>query len=351
MTTSESPIGFAIVGTGAIAGKHAEAIASVEGAELRAVVSRTQSRAEAFAGDYGCAVESTLGDLLKRPDIAVVCITTPTGNHGEIAIPALEAGKHVLCEKPLEINTTRIDAMLEVAEKHQRLLACVFQSRFGPGVRRTKAAIEAGRLGQLTVCNVKTKWWRDLQYYKDGVWKGTWSLDGGGALMNQGIHGVDLLQWMVGMPESVQAFAATLAHRSIETEDTLLANLRFPNGALGNIECATSAWPGFARTIEISGDRGSIFLEDDQIIRWEFAESEPEDEQIRQGSADDSLKSGASDPMAISSAGHQRHVQDLVQAIRTGRPVAIPGREGRNAVALIEAIYQSARVGRTVPVS
>lgn len=348
MTNNPKSIGFAIVGTGAIADKHAEAIAAAEGAELRAVYNRTTAKAETFADRHSGEVETTLEGLLNRKDIDVVCITTPTGNHADAAIAALQSGKHVLCEKPLDTNTERVDRMLKAADEAQRILACVFQSRFGPGVTRARQAIQAGRLGKLTVCNVRTKWWRSQKYYDEGGWKGTWALDGGGALMNQGIHGVDLLQWLVGMPESVQAFAGTLAHTGIETEDTLLANLRFPGGALGNIECATSAYPGFPRVIEISGDRGSIFLEDDQITRWEFAETLPEDEEVRKSFADDSLKSGASDPMAISSIGHQKHVEDLVGAIRENRPAAIPGSEGRHAVALIEAIYTAAREGNVV---
>lgn len=347
----DKTIGFAIVGTGSIAENHAKAIAAVEGAELRAVFNRNPDKARSFAAHYPAEVERELPGLLQRRDVDVVCITTPTGAHAEIALPAFEAGKHVLCEKPLDINIQRTEQMIKSAEKNRRILACVFQSRFGKGAQTVKKAIEAGRFGRLTLCNVQTRWWRTQEYYDEGGWRGTWDLDGGGALMNQGIHGVDLLQWLVGMPEAVHAFAATLAHHGIETEDTLLANLKYSSGALGSIECATSAYPGFARTIEISGSRGSAFLKDDTITTWEFVDELPGDDEIRNAEADSQLKSGASDPKAITTYGHQKHVEDLVQAIRDNAPVAIPGTEGRNAVALIEAIYRSTRSGQIEPVT
>ncbi len=342
----EKTIGFAIVGTGSIAENHAKAIAAVDGAKLRAVYNRNPTKARSFAARFPTEVEDELPALLRRKDIDVVCITTPTGAHADIAMPAFHAGKNVLCEKPLEINVQRTDQMIEAARKNNRILACVFQSRFGKGAQTVKKAVEAGRFGQLTLCNVQTRWWRTQEYYEEGVWRGTWDLDGGGALMNQGIHGVDLLQWLVGLPDSVHAFAATLAHNGIETEDTLLANLKYASGALGSIECATSAYPGFARIIEISGSRGSAFLKDDTLTTWEFADELPGDEDIRNAETDTQFKSGASDPKAITTYGHQKHVEDLVQAIRDNAPVAIPGTEGRNAVALIEAIYRSTRSGQ-----
>lgn len=348
--TDTKPIGFAIVGTGSIAENHAGAIQAAEHAVLRAVTNRSLEKTKSFVQSYPADIEPDLESLLNRDDVDVVCITTPTGNHAEIAIPAFQAGKHVLCEKPLDINLERIDRMLAAARENDRILASVFQSRFGAGAKTLKNAVEQGRFGQLTVCNVKTKWWRSQEYYDGGGWRGTWEMDGGGALMNQGIHGVDLLQWLVGVPKEVQAFSATLAHQRIETEDTLLANLKYSHGALGNIECTTSAYPGFARTIEISGDQGSAFLKDDILTHWEFAKPLPEDEKIRDEQPESKLQGGASNPKLASSYGHQMHVEDLVRAIREGQPVAIPGEEGRNAVAIIEAIYESAKSGTPVPV-
>jgi predicted dehydrogenase len=346
--TEEKPVGFAIVGTGAIAETHASAIADVPGAELRVVYNRTTARAEAFTKQFPAQVAVDFDSLLACPDVEVVCVATPSGAHEEIAVPALEAGKHVLCEKPLEINLERVDRMIETAAAHKRILASIFPSRLGIGARTVKAALEKGRFGRLTLCSAYIKWWRSQEYYDDGGWHGTWALDGGGAMMNQAIHYVDLLQWLVGMPTMVHAFAGSLAHERIEVEDTLVANLQFRSGALGVIECATSCSPGFNRRIEICGDHGSVIIEDDTIMRWEFVEEEQGDAEIREGKASSGLHGGTSDPRAVSNEGHRLQVEDLVGAIRENRAPFIPGEEGRHAVAIVRAAYESAQSGRLV---
>jgi UDP-N-acetyl-2-amino-2-deoxyglucuronate dehydrogenase len=347
--TSSSDVGFAIIGTGMIADFHATALQEVKGAKLRAVYNRTESKAADFARKFGAEAETSLEKLLARPDIQAVCVTTPSGNHADVAIPALNAGKHVLCEKPLDITVERIDEMLEAARRNDRLLAAVFQSRFGSGAQTVKKAVDEGRFGRRTLCNAYIKWWRSKQYYDEGGWKGTQRWDGGGALMNQGIHAIDLLQWLVGVPAEVIAFKGALVH-DIEVEDTAVAILRFPDGGLGTIEGATSCWPGFSKRIEISGDKGSVVLEDDNITFWKFAEEKPEDEAIRSGSLSTGIGGGASDPKAISTEGHRLQLQDLADAIREGRQPAVPGSDGRHAVAVIRAIYDSAESGRAVAV-
>jgi predicted dehydrogenase len=345
---NQNTIGFAIVGTGAIGEMHASAIADVPGAELRAVHDRSAASAAAFVEQYPVRVEADLAGLLSSSDIDVVCVVTPSGAHAEIAVPALNAGKHVFCEKPLEINLERVDSMIEAAAANNRILAAVFPSRLGIGARTVKAAVEAGRFGRLTLCSAYIKWWRTQQYYDEGGWHGTWALDGGGAMMNQAIHYVDLLQWLVGMPTRVHAFAGSLAHDRIEVEDTLAASLQFGSGALGVIECATSCSPGFSRRIEICGEHGSAIIEDDTIKRWEFVEEEPDDERIRQGEVSSGLKGGTSDPKVVSNEGHRLQVEDLVGAIREGRPPVITGEGGRHAVAIVRAAYESAESGRVV---
>ncbi|HEY2343024.1 MAG TPA: Gfo/Idh/MocA family oxidoreductase, partial [Chthoniobacteraceae bacterium] len=228
-------------------------------------------------------------------------------------------------------------------------LAGVFQNRLGRGAQALKAAIDSGRFGQLTLCSAYIKWWRDQSYYSSSPWKGTWKLDGGGALMNQGIHAVDMLQWLAGQPEQVTAFYGTLAHK-MEAEDTLVAALKFPGGGLGVIEAATSAWPGSDLRIEITGEKGYATLTQDRISRWEFAEPLPEDEQIRSSSDAGAIGGGAADPSAISTEGHRRLIEDLVGALRDKRPPMIPGADARKSVALALAIYESAREGRAVKV-
>lgn len=344
----ETEIGFAIVGTGNISGMHAEAISDVPGAALRAVHNRGESKGRKFAEEQKVDFVPSLEELLKRNDIDVVCVATPSGAHGDVAIPALRSGKHVLCEKPLEVTLEKTDRMIAEAHRNDRILAAIFQSRMNPQAKTIKDALSEGRFGRLALCSAYIKWWRDNAYYQSADWRGTWSLDGGGALMNQSIHYVDLLQWLVGMPDSVFASIATRAHEGLEVEDVACASLRFANGALGVIEAATACYPGYERRIEICGDRGSAVLEDNSLVKWEFAEKRSEDDDILQAQNDLQLGGGTSDPMSISSDGHRLQILDLVEAIRVGRKPAIPGEEGRNAVQLVEAIYKSARTGKVV---
>jgi len=340
--SAERSIGFGLVGTGSIADFHAWAIAQVDGASLRAVCSRDAAKAEAFAAKHGTKAAPSLAALLARPDVAVICVTTPSGAHEEIAVAALKAGKHVLCEKPLEISTERIDRMIAAARQSGRWLGAVLPARFGDGARALKSAVEQGRFGRLTLCSAQVKWWRSEEYYRSGKWRGTWTLDGGGALMNQGIHAVDLLQWLAGMPVEVSAFSATLGHQ-IEVEDTLTASLRFEHGALGTIECATSCAPGAPRRIELCGTRGTATLEDDRLVRWAFDQTRPEDDALLAGQQQIPANSGAADPRAIGVEGHRRVISDMREAVAGHRAPLVAGEEGRKAVALIESIYAAAR--------
>ena len=340
-----NPVRFGLIGTGNIAGFHAEAIKQVPEAQLVAAFSR--GNPGPFAEKHGCAAVTSLEELLKRPDIDAVCITTPSGAHADPAIAAMKAGKHVLCEKPLEISPERVDSILACAKETGRILAAVFQSRFGQGAQTVKRAVEAGRFGRITLASAYIKWWRTQEYYDSGAWRGTWELDGGGALMNQGIHAIDLLQWLVGMPVEVKATTALLAHERIAVEDTAVAALRYASGALGVIEGATSVFPGWNKRVEISGDKGSVILEDDTIKFWQFAEETPEDDKIRSGSSGGAnIGGGVANPMAISTEGHRRQIEDLCHAIREGRQPAIAGSDARKAVSLIHAIYESAKSGK-----
>ena len=345
------PVGFAIVGTGMIAEVHARAIAETPEARLVAVWTRAEEKRAAFAQEHGCRAAGSLEELGADQEVRAVCIATPSGAHAEVAVPFLEAGKAVLCEKPMEISLAAVDRILAAAERGDGVLAGVFQMRLGRGAGLLKAAVEAGRFGRLTMCSAYLKWWRAQSYYESSAWKGTWAMDGGGALMNQGIHAVDLLQWLVGLPAEVSGFFGTLAHAGVEAEDTVAATLRFPCGALGVIEAATSCWPGTDLRIELSGDRGSATLVNDRIVRWEFAEPQPEDETIRSGDGTAEIKVGSSDPRGMSWEGHRVLVRDLACALQEGRAPMIPGAEARRAVALVLAIYEAARSGRSVKVA
>jgi predicted dehydrogenase len=267
----------------------------------------------------------------------------------EPALVAAAAGKHVVVEKPLEISLERCDRLIAACDQADVLLCTIFPSRFADANQVLKKAVDAGRFGRLTLGETAVKWWRSQEYYDEGGWKGTQALDGGGALMNQAIHNVDLLQWLMGPVKSVSAVIATLAHERIEVEDTAVAALRFANGALGVIQAATSVWPGLPKTIGIHGDQGSAVVEQEDLLRWEFAHEGPEDVAIRQRFAQKvGASGGASNPAAISHEYHRRQLADLVHAIGIGGKSAVDGREGRKAVEIIVGIYDSARSGRVV---
>jgi predicted dehydrogenase len=344
-----APLGFGIIGAGTISGFHAQAIAQLTGARLVGVASRSVVNAAKLAEKHGVFATTDTAELLAQPGLDVVCITTPSGAHLEPALAAIRAGKHVVIEKPIEITTARVDRILAAAETAGVRVAPVFQGRFGDGARTVKAALDAGRLGRLVLASAYVKWHRTAQYYTG--YRGSLVLDGGGAVINQAIHGLDLLQWFAGLPAEVFAWKTRRVHTGIEAEDTAAAALKFPDGALGAFEASTALWPGWARRIELCGEHGSISLEDDRIAKWEFREARPGDEAIRAGGAANALGSGASDPKAISTEGHRRQLQDLVDALHANRPPALDGREGRKAVALVNAIYASAESGVPAKIS
>lgn len=341
-------LGFGIVGTGAIAATHAEAIRRTEGAELKAVFNRGRGNGRAFAERYSVTLAYSLVDLLERADIDIVCVTTPSGAHAEVAVPAFEAGKHVLCEKPLEVTLSKVDRMIEAANRNGKILAAVFQSRLSPQAQKLKKAIAEDRFGRLSLCSAYVKWWRSNDYYNSADWRGTWALDGGGALMNQGIHYVDLLQWLVGMPDTVFAYSATCAHEGLEVEDVVCGALRFPSGAIGVLEMSTACFPGYQRRIEICGDRGSAILEDDRLVKWDFLERRPGDGEALSQDDDLNLGGGTSNPMDISCDGHRLQIEDLMRAVWEHVDPEVPGREGRKAIRLIEGIYRSVQSGKPV---
>ena len=349
-------LGFAIVGCGMIARFHVRALAEIPGTRVAALVSRSGTSASALLQEMSlppCPVFSTVEEALAAPGVDAVIITTPSGAHAEPAIAAAKAGKHVVVEKPLEITGERCQQIIDACDRFNVKLCTIFPSRFGDANIALKKAIEAGKFGRLTLGETTCKWWRSQAYYDDGGWKGTQALDGGGALMNQAIHSVDLLLWMMGDVATVSGFTATLAHERIEVEDTATAILRFRSGALGVIQATTSVHPGYPKTLAIHGNRGSAVIEQDDVLKWDFTPETDEDKKWRAGSVSDRSKNtgGAADPKAISFEGHRRQLADFVQAIRTNTAPQVDGREGRKAVELIRAIYESQATGRIVELS
>jgi UDP-N-acetyl-2-amino-2-deoxyglucuronate dehydrogenase len=344
-------LGCAIVGCGMIARFHARALAEVPGTRVVTLVGRSPANAERMRQELGlvCDVATELNQVLKRRDVDIVIITTPSGAHLEPAVAAAHAGKHVVVEKPLEITLERCDRIIDACDQHRVQLCTIFPSRFGDANRALKQAIGEGRFGRLTLGETTCKWWRPQSYYDEGGWKGTQALDGGGALMNQAIHNVDLLLWMMGPVTHISGLTATLSHERIEVEDTAVACLRFKNGALGVVQAATSVWPGLPKTIGVHGDKGSVVIEQDDVLRWEFNPATSEDDAVRTRFAQKSGASGgSSNPAAISHVGHARQLTDFVAAIESGRPPLVDGREGRRAVEAILGIYESNATGRMV---
>jgi predicted dehydrogenase len=343
--------GFAIVGCGMIADFHLKALAEINGARVVAVVDSVPAALDRFAAKHQlqCGLYTSLAPALEQRDVDIVIVSTPSGAHMESAVAAAEAGKHVVVEKPLEVTLERCDRIIEACDRNRVQLCTIFPSRFADANRTLKAAVDAGRFGRLTLGETTCKWWRPQSYYDQGGWRGTKALDGGGALMNQAIHNVDLLQWLMGPVTHINAFTGLLAHERIEVEDTAVACLRFASGALGVIEATTSVHPGLPKTIAIHGDRGTAVIEQEDVLRWDFTPETPEDAAIKERFAQKvGASGGSSDPAAISHLGHARQLTDFVQSIESGRPPLVDGREGRKAVEIILAIYRAAETGQLV---
>jgi predicted dehydrogenase len=344
--------GFGIIGCGMIAEFHTKAINEIEDAAVVAAFSRTEAngaKIAKMAAKTECRVYDDLEAMLAHPRLDVVCVCTPSGAHMEPAIASAKAGKHVVVEKPLEITLARCDAIIDSCDKAGVRLCTIFPSRFTPANITLKMAIDEGRFGRLTLGDTYVKWWRSQEYYDSGGWRGTWNLDGGGSLMNQAIHNVDLLYWLMGDVVTVQGLTATLAHERIEVEDTAATALRFKNGALGVIEATTSVFPGLSKRTEIHGDRGSARVEQDDITLWDFQLKIASDAAIHAAIAGATgFKAGASDPRGITHIGHRDQLIDFLQAIDEGRAPQVDGREGRKSVEIIRAIYESNRSGAAV---
>lgn len=342
-------VGFGIVGCGMISNFHAKAIAEIPDAELVACYDMVADSADRFAGEQNCKAYHDLADMLADDAVQVVTICTPSGAHCDPAVAAAKAGKHVLVEKPLEIALARCDAIIQACEQNGVKLGTIMPSRFSPANIALKAAVDEGRFGKLTLGDTYVKWWRSQEYYDSGGWRGTWKLDGGGAYMNQAIHNVDLLYWFMGDVDEVCGITATLAHERIEVEDVGAAVVRFKNGAIGTLEAATAAYPGLLKKTEIHGTTGTVIVEQDDVLLWDFAEAKPADDDVRrQFGKGNATTGGASDPTAISHVGHQRQFEDFLQAVQSGTNPAVDGYEGRKSVELILAIYQSSWTGQRV---
>src|SRR5579863_4901550 len=347
---------FAIIGCGVIGPTHAEAINSLPDAELVAVCDVIAERARKLASTYGATAYTSLDEMLARERLDVVTICTPSGTHGEYACKAMLTGRHVIVEKPMEISLTAINEMLRVQKESGVKLAVISQHRFDPASQQVHALIEEKAFGRLVMGNAIIPWWRSQSYYDSGAWRGTWKLDGGGVLMNQSIHSIDLLQWFMGPVKSTCAYTDTLAHR-METEDVAVAALRFASGALGVIAATTGAYPGVTTRIEIFGNQGSAIIENDELAYLHLARDEKETagdygvhtktKPASQGLEPNS-SGAAANPAAIAVRSHALQIADMIRAIRENGTALVDGYAGRRPVEIILSIYESARTQREV---
>jgi predicted dehydrogenase len=341
--------GFGIIGAGAVAEVHARAIDTIMEAELIGVYDHNPDKTIAFSTKYNCNAFETAEELCNDDRIDMVCICTPSGLHFEPSLTAINAGKHCIIEKPLETNLERFDRIINAGIKHNVMISGIFPMRFSKVNIELKKAIDKGRFGKLVMGDAYIKWYRSPEYYKDVKWRSSLVSSGGGAVMNQGIHSVDLLRWFMGKVEAVCAFTGLLGHEGLEVEDVAAATMRFANGAIGVIEASTAVSPGFYRKIEILGTRGSVVVEEEKILTWKFDEESDADDKIREKfSGNNSSGGGVSDPKAISDIGHLRQLLDIIKAVDNGHPPKIDGMEARKAVELVLAIYASAKNKRIV---
>lgn len=337
---------FGIIGAGLIADFHAKAIQNIKNARLIGFCGSNAEKAKNLAQKYNCKRFANYEEMLRSDEIQIVTIATPSGSHMEPTIEAARRGKHVICEKPLEISLERIDRMIEAHAKAGTRLGGIFNYRFDKTVKPLKTAIENGRFGTISYAAVHVPWWRTDDYYK-GSWHGTWDLDGGGALMNQSIHMIDLLQYLMGPVDSLAAYTATLGH-AIEVEDTATAILQFKNKALGAIYGSTASFPGQFRRIEITGTRGTVIQVENSFKVWQFADQTEADKEILDMHSAIGGGGGVSDPAAISFQLHAENITAFIESIEAGRPFAIDGTEARKAVEIVLAIYNSAKQRQSV---
>lgn len=341
--------GFGIIGCGVIGPWHARAIANSEKARLVAACDIIPEKAQKFCKEYGENPTPYLEyqALINDPTVDIVSICTPSGLHSEMAIAAAKAGKHILCEKPIDIQLDKIDRMIEAADKNRVKLGSIFQRRTYDSSKKVKHAMENNLLGKMVLGDAYLKYYRSQAYYNSADWRGTWELDGGGALMNQGIHGIDLLQWFMGDVDTVYARCEAVV-RNIEVEDTAIAMIKYKNGANGILEGTTSVNPGEATRIELNGKLGTIIFTESEITRWAVTTGEDEHAEDSEIQKSEAQAGAVADPRDIGISGHIRHVTDIIQAIENDTQPMVDGESARKAVELILAIYESAKCKKEI---
>jgi UDP-N-acetyl-2-amino-2-deoxyglucuronate dehydrogenase len=326
-----------LIGGGNISDTHARAVKGIPGAEVVAHYGTNAEKVNHLSCEHGGVAYRDLESFLAHRPMEMVILGSPSGAHAQQGIAAARQGLHVLTEKPIDISTERADALIAECEKAGVKLGVTFQDRFKPDIRRLKQLIGDGLIGKPLLVDARVKWYRPPAYYSDSHWRGTKAFDGGGALINQGVHTVDLLLWLLGDVVNVKARIATMLHK-IEVEDTALALLEFANGALGLLQATTAAYPGYPRRVEITGTEGTIILEQDRIIAINLRN--PYEGPI--GTVETDQNPSSTSPVVSDVRGHQSAIEDFIHAIEHNTQPICDGREGRRSVALVEAIYRAA---------
>ena len=337
----------AVVGLGAIGPTHMNAIDAIENAELVAVCDVVREKVDNAAESYGCKAYYDYDDMLRDGNIDLVHVCVPSGMHAELGVKAAKAGKHVLVEKPIDVTLEAADRLINACDEAGVVLSCISQHRFDDAMIEAHDALEKGLFGKLTFGGSHTKWYRSQEYYDSGDWRGTWALDGGGALMNQSVHYVDMLQYMMGEVDEISAYCGTLAHERIEVEDVAAAALKFKSGAIGLLEGNTTAFPGFCTRLDIYGSDGGIVIENDMVRERKFRAEGAGD---KNGRTKEQAEAAGASSAQIFGSSHQRQIQDVVNAILEGRQPKVTGRDARHPLAIILAVYESARLHQPVKV-
>jgi predicted dehydrogenase len=332
------PIHVGILGGGGISETHARAAHEIEGIQIVAVAGENPAKVKELADRYGAAAYEATADLLRHRPLDLVLIGSPPVRHTEQGIAAAQQGLHVLVEKPIDVTLPRADELIDACERAGVKLGVFFQGRFAPDIERLKRALDDGALGRPFLASARVKWWRPPEYYAHSRWRGTLALEGGGALLSQGIHTVDLLLWLLGDVSRVWARAATALHR-IEVEDTLVATLEFESGALATFEATTAAFPGYPRELELTGSEGTVVIEQDRLLRVDLRRPWPG----LVSSGERSQDASASSPLVGDVRGHRAVIEDFLRSMREGGEPRCSGREGRRSLAVADALYRSAR--------
>ena len=330
-------LGVGIIGTGSIITAYVKCLEELEDTKLTALYTTSSSRVKEAEKHFGVPVLNDLEEFLNHPEIDLVCICNKSGLHGKAAISVAQSGKHILCEKPIEVTTKKVDAIIEACQENNVVLGCVFQNRCTDDYRLVEKVVKNGMLGTLLFGNAHINWYRSKEYYANNPWRGTKEFDGGAAFMNQGIHTIDLLLNLMRDVKSVFGNMKTMVH-DIECEDVGTGIINFKNGAMGTVTASTAMFPGYPERLEIFGEKGSILMEAGKITQWNVQDL-PAPELMNSKAS----KSGASDPTSIGHLNHKIVIQDMIDAIKEKRSPMVDGLEARKAIAVITALYQSSK--------